>query len=566
MSVSIRLRSLTTQLVLVVVFPVVILLALVSYSGVSLHEDAMRTLVSDRDKRAVSAAAEALADRFQSRMLILKSLAERVSDGRTLESLLIAEPQFKQLFDGGLIVANKRGEVIESWQPGVVWADNLRSATSPWVLDHDRQPPLVVLNTGSTNNETLLFGGISLPNLNVPGAVDAITASAASRLVILADDGHVIQDTTGQAVQNTNPETGAVVVHDLAMHTMQSGQSDLVVVSNHVEGLNWTLILQEPWAEVTNPMLKMSLVAPLAAIPALLLAVSVLVYGIYSVVLPLRRLGRSAAQIPWGNYGLILEPVGGVQEIRDLQISLNHMAQRLQEAQNAMQSYIGATLQGQEEERKRLARELHDDMLQSLIALDQKRQMVQRALERDPGKATAHLDGLHLLIDEMITSLRQLLRDMRPSYIEDLGLTPALEMLGSQMGEKFGLNVQFKATGMPRRLPPNHELGLYRIAQEALNNVGHHARASQIEVSLCFDKDIILSIKDDGQGFTVPDRPQSFAQAGHYGLMGMVERTEQMQGQFAIRSHPGKGTTLTVTVPIATAPEKKKSGLTQAAI
>lgn len=549
MAVPIHLRSLTTQLVLVVVFPVVILLALVSYSGVSLHEDAMRTLVSDRDKRAVSAAAEALADRFQSRMLILKALAERVADGKTLNGLLDANPQLKTLFDGGLIVANKRGELIESWQPGIAWSGSLRSATSPWVLDHDRQPPLVVLNTGSTNSETLLFGGISLPNLNVPGTVDAITASPSSRLVILADDGHVIQDTTGQAVQNTNPQTGAVVVHDLATHTAQSGQTDLVIVSSYVEGLNWTLILQEPWAEVANPLLKMSLVAPLAAIPALLLAVGVLTYGIYSVVLPLRRLGRSAAQIPWGNYGLILQPVGGVQEIRDLQTSLNHMAQRLQEAQNAMQSYIGATLQGQEEERKRLARDLHDDLLQSLIALDQKRQMAQRAMERDPGKAAAHLDGLHTLIDGMVMSLRQLLRDMRPSYIEDLGLTPALEMLATQMSEKFGLTVQFKATGTPRRLPPNHELALYRIAQEALNNAGRHGHASQITVSLCFDRGVILSIKDDGEGFVVPDRPQSFAQAGHYGLVGMVERTEQMRGQFSILSRPGQGTALTITVP-----------------
>lgn len=550
----IRLRSLTTQLVLIVVFPVAILLTLVAYSGVSLHEDAMRTLVSDRDHRAVSAAADALADRFQSRMMVLKLLVERLADGKTLHDLITADPSLREVFDGGIIAVNKRGEVIESWQPGKAWADNLRSTASPWVLDHDRQPALVVLNTNSANQELLLFGGISLPTLNVPNTVETITANAASRLVVVADDGHVIQDTTGQPIRDVDTHTGTVNVHNMATHNEQSGQADLVTVSQHVTGLNWTLILQEPWAEVANPILKMSLVAPLAAIPALVLTIGILAYGVSSIVLPLRRLGRLAAQISWGNYGLILQPIGGVHEVRELQISLSRMAQRLQESQNAVQSYIGATLQGQEEERKRLARELHDDTLQSLIALDQKRQMVRRALDRDPAKAIPYLDDLHTLIDGMINNLRQLLRDMRPSYIEDLGLTPALEMLTTQIAEKSGLKVTLAVRGNPVRLSPNYELALYRIIQEALNNALRHANPTEIQVSLCFDQQITLSIQDNGLGFVVPERPQVFAQTGHYGLMGIVERVEQIRGRLVIKSRPGKGACLIITVPIVTIP------------
>jgi len=210
-----------------------------------------------------------------------------------------------------------------------------------------------------------------------------------------------------------------------------------------------------------------------------------------------------------------------------------------------MHSYIGAVIRGQEDERKRLSHELHDDTLQSLIALDQKRQMVQRAVERDPVKANEHLEQLHQMIDETINGLRKLIRDMRPSYLEDLGLTPALEMLGTQFTTPV-LTVTFTGDPKPQRLPANQELSLYRIAQEAVTNVIHHATASKVEIGLHFDTGVTLWIQDNGKGFTIPERPDVFAQSGHYGLMGMVERAEQIGAQFRIDSKLGEGTRIEV--------------------
>jgi signal transduction histidine kinase len=448
---SIRFRSLTTQLILVVVLPVLALMTIVVYGGVSLHEDAMRKLVSERDQRAVNAIAAALA--------------------------------------------------------------------------------------GTTDLSR--FDRMAQATLTDPGA----------RLIVLSADGTVIRDTTGQRVATVDEQTGQVTPHDLTTHQAESGETNLVTTSAIVPGAGWTIILQESWAAVANPILKLSLIAPMLAIPALVLAIGVLAYGAYSIVVPLRRLKKLAARVSWGNYEMNLQSVGGVQEIRDLQTSLSLMARRLHDAQSAVQSYIGATLQGQEEERKRLARELHDDTLQSLIALDQKRQMARRALERDPDKVIQHLDDLHTLTDETIASLRRLLRDMRPSYIEDLGLSPALEALTAQTAEKTDSAVQFTTRGTPKRLPPFCELALYRVVQEALNNAVRHANASVIRVTLCFGEQLQLSIQDNGKGFAVPERPQIFAREGHYGLMGIVERTEQIKGQFAIDSRPGKGTTITVTLP-----------------
>jgi signal transduction histidine kinase len=227
------------------------------------------------------------------------------------------------------------------------------------------------------------------------------------------------------------------------------------------------------------------------------------------------------------------------------------MARRLQQAQAGMHSYIGAMLQGQEDERKRLARELHDDTLQALIALDQRRQMLQRALARDPAKAPNHLEQIQIMLDGAIKNLRGLIRDMRPSYIEDLGLPTALEALVMQNAGVGKADITFTTGGGVRRLAANHELGLYRIAQEALTNALRHAGATQIRLALDFDGDVSLSIQDNGQGFVIPDRPGILAQAGHYGLMGMVERAEQMSARFRIDSTPGKGTLIEVRLTVS---------------
>ncbi|MCC7449933.1 MAG: sensor histidine kinase, partial [Anaerolineae bacterium] len=195
------------------------------------------------------------------------------------------------------------------------------------------------------------------------------------------------------------------------------------------------------------------------------------------------------------------------------------------------------------------SRELHDDTLQSLIALDQQRQMALRAAPTDPAKASRHLEQLHAMLDETVNSLRRLIRDMRPSYIEDLGLTPALEALATQQSTAGQITINFTVHGAPTRLSINHELGLYRIAQEAITNVVRHGHATQIDIALHFVEAVILTIQDNGRGFVVPDRPGVLAQSGHYGLMGMVERAEQMQGQFRINSTLGKGTLIEVRLP-----------------
>ena len=156
-------------------------------------------------------------------------------------------------------------------------------------------------------------------------------------------------------------------------------------------GLGWRVLIEEPWQEVVGPVLRYSQFVPLVAVLAAIVSVLALYYGLRSIVRPLQALGQQAERVAWGDFEATGSPVGGVEEIEDLRRTLDQMAGRIQSYQRGMHDYIAAMTEGQEEERKRLARELHDDTAQSLIALNQQVEMAQRLLTTDPDRAAERL-------------------------------------------------------------------------------------------------------------------------------------------------------------------------------
>ena len=150
----------------------------------------------------------------------------------------------------------------------------------------------------------------------------------------------------------------------------------------------------------------------------------------------------------------------------------------------------------------RLARELHDETIQTLTALDHKLQKLQRTLEREPEPIRHSLDELHNMVAGATAEVRRFSRALRPLYLEDLGLAPALELLAKES------SVGFTLVGSPRRIKPDLELALYRIAQESLSNARRHAQATQVEVTLVFaPSQVRLTVSDDGVGFEPAGRP-----------------------------------------------------------
>jgi signal transduction histidine kinase len=218
-----------------------------------------------------------------------------------------------------------------------------------------------------------------------------------------------------------------------------------------------------------------------------------------------------------------------------------------------MRFYTRQITRAQEDERKRIARELHDDTIQALIGMSRRLEALATSGERQQlGRDTIRrIEELEALADNMIRSVRRFSQDLRPATLDDLGLLPALDGLTTDMTERDGIQTDLRVTGTTRRLGPEVELTLFRIAQEALNNVRKHAQATLVTVTVQFtDNDVQMIIQDNGKGFTPPALTGDLAAWGKLGLMGMRERARLLQGILTIHSEPGQGTCVNVCVPI----------------
>ena len=217
-------------------------------------------------------------------------------------------------------------------------------------------------------------------------------------------------------------------------------------------------------------------------------------------------------------------------------------------AEARTKEYAQRALSAHEEERRRIAHELHDDPLQSLIHLGRRLEM----LAEDPRLASAvqpEVAEVQAVATATAVRLREIARGLRPPSLDDLGLAPAVRQLVESARGGGGKTVDLKVSGLPRRLSPETELGLYRIAQEALTNVERHAGAQHVKVALAFQPDAVsLAVSDDGQGFDSrsPDRS--------LGLPGMRERAALLGGRLRVRSVPGQGTVIRAMVPAASGP------------
>jgi len=206
----------------------------------------------------------------------------------------------------------------------------------------------------------------------------------------------------------------------------------------------------------------------------------------------------------------------------------------------------------QESERQRIARELHDETGQMLTALALGLKAARENLERNPRLAAEQLDELRVQTSQALDALRRMVLDLRPSQLDDLGLPAALRWYVEDYRTRVPLQVDMEVQGTPRRLKPDVESVLFRIAQEALTNVAKHAEASHARVELDFrDGSVSLTVSDDGVGFNPANVLKPQARRKAWGLLGMQERAELVGGQCQIVSHPGHGTRIRVEVPLA---------------
>lgn len=214
-------------------------------------------------------------------------------------------------------------------------------------------------------------------------------------------------------------------------------------------------------------------------------------------------------------------------------------------------------ISAQEEERNRIARELHDEASQALATLGLKIQEIKRKLaDSADGGVTSHdFNQLDALTRRVLSELRGLAVNLRPSLLEDLGLRQSLASLFQEQLRKQGVGILFETHGREGRLQPETELSLFRIVQESVTNIVRHARATRVSVKLAWaEKSVDLEISDNGIGFN-PQAVEAF-KGRHLGIFGMRERASLLSGSFALRSTPGEGTTLHISLPLAPAAQK----------
>jgi signal transduction histidine kinase len=243
-----------------------------------------------------------------------------------------------------------------------------------------------------------------------------------------------------------------------------------------------------------------------------------------------------------------------------LSVALNNISshQRVREALTSLETakldletYIELATEAQEEERKRLSRELHDDILQSLVVA--KADIESASNLEQPDLARGRLATAQGVLGEAIVNVRRYCRDLRPSLLDDLGLVDAVDWLVGDLRERVGLAVDLTATGRAHRLSSSDELLIFRIVQEALHNVERHAQATQVRVSLAYGEDsLVVSVADDGRGLSRD--PGSSGQGRPepgLGLRGMHERTKLLRGTLTVHGPEGGGTELVLAVPLA---------------
>lgn len=344
----------------------------------------------------------------------------------------------------------------------------------------------------------------------------------------------------------------------------------------------WSVAVSQSKEEAMAPARTLESTFMIAGVLAVIV-VSFLSWGMArSLIRPIGQLKTVAQDISRGN---LLRPVPdlGSDEIGELgrsfdvmRIELKKSLEEIQEWNRQLEAKIeertrqlqdsyreierkeasrGQLLQKvlmvQEEERRRVARELHDETTQSILGLVMRLEAATAIPDGDANKIKGMLADIRSLAVSTLDNVHKVIFDLRPSVLDDLGLLSALRWYAQNRLEELNIKARVEVTGEEKELPPQIEIALFRVGQEAITNIAKHAQANNVLINVEFkDSTIALEIEDDGRGFDMKILKQYADENQGVGLLGMRERIELLGGQFCIESQPGKGTRITVEVPL----------------
>jgi signal transduction histidine kinase len=569
-------RSLRTHAIAWIILPLaLIVFGLVTAGILSYRRVVVQLLINHQSQLAVAAASN-LSQVIDSYVIVLDTLASHIDiydDATETQTALLKEAtHLLEIFNAGVLLVDPSGNRLAevSFQQSMVLSNltqadffsNARATRSPaisggLVNQGSSQPIIIIATPIYDQNEGFrgaLLGGIYLTDSRLTEPMRSMVIGEHRFAYLVDKDGQVIYHTFPE--QNRDTQSDLPFIH-MALSGEQGGMQwknisgeRFIIGYAPVASAGWGLVLEEPWAIVTSPARIYGYMLILAGLAAFITVMLLGWFGVRRIVTPIQALSNQARQLVTVDG---IEPIAesGISEIDSLEHSFDQMAHQIALYRVGLRRYVGAITQKQEDESRHIARELHDETVQSLLAISRSLELEQ-ASESDPERLK-RLVEMQKLVSETLSGVRQISRDLRPLVLEDLGLIPALQALvrSAHLGPGAVPHVKLEVPGKPVRLHAQQELALYRITQEALTNARKHAQPTGVRVTLRVDNgSILLEIEDDGKGFQVPDSLSELAQRGCFGLMGIQERVWEMGGRLVLRSAPGEGALLQINMPV----------------
>jgi len=237
---------------------------------------------------------------------------------------------------------------------------------------------------------------------------------------------------------------------------------------------------------------------------------------------------------------------------KNLNIQLLEAITTLESQQAILKDLSKEIIRAQEEERKSISRDLHDEIGQSLTAISFNLEILNQSIQNKDANTSQRLTDSKKLVTKTMQDIHRFVHELRPTLLDDLGLASAINSLARKFSERTGINVSVSdQDSRQQNINANTEIVLYRIFQEALNNISKHSQAKHVKVDLYIEKSWInLSIADDGVGFKISDLSDTITGRGGLGIKGMKERVRLIDGKLDLTSKPEAGTTVFVKAPI----------------
>lgn len=286
----------------------------------------------------------------------------------------------------------------------------------------------------------------------------------------------------------------------------------------------------------------------------ILLSLLVNYWILRSALRPLEVLRGIVDHVQAGQAGVSLPEVRDAdRDTQRLAAAIQSMLTRLDERTRQLRALSERAIHAQEAERKRIAQNLHDETGQALSTLIINLERIEVALPPTAADLQPRLSDTRQLATRTLDDLRNLIYGLRPTILDDLGLVPAIRWYARSSFGEAGVHLQLDSLDEATRMPAEIETTLFRIAQEAVNNIVRHAQARTVSVLLRREgEDVCLTVEDDGQGFDVNRTSAIALPQRRLGLLGIQERVEMVGGRMKVESQPGRGTRLHVRVPVAT--------------